>query len=133
MIFHLHRGEVVLFLAEESLLYQVATWMRAERRFSLRLVSSRDPLVMGRALDDAAVAIIDATREPGEAMAILEQGIRYLGPQRLAVYSEQMHQGLELFVRVRGVVLLAGPMTPAEWQGVFEPLTTTVLPMAGNQ
>jgi hypothetical protein len=130
MLFHLHRGEVVLFLAEESLLFQVATWVRTERRYSLRLVSSCDPLATARALDEAVIAIVDATREPGEALAVLERSIRRLGPGRLAVYSERMHDGLELFVRVRGAPLLLGPMSPPEWEAFFEPFVRVCTPLA---
>jgi hypothetical protein len=132
MILCRNRGEVVLFLAEESLLFQVATWVRSEGRFSLRLVTSPDPFTTARALDEAAIAIVDATREPGEAMGILERSLRRLGPGRLVVYSERMHEGLELFVRVRCVPLLLGPMSPPEWEAVFEPLARISMPLAEN-
>jgi len=123
-------GEVVLFFAEESLLFQVASWVRNEGRFSMRLVSSRDPVVIARALDDAIVAILDATRQPGEAMAVLERALPRIGPRRIAVYSEQLHNGLEIFVRVRGVALLAGPMSPPEWEAFFESLSRLSIPLA---
>jgi hypothetical protein len=123
-------GEVVLFFAEESLLFQVASWVRSEGRFSMRLVTSRDPVVIARALDDAIVAILDATRQPGEAMAVLERAVPRIGPRRVAVYSEQLHNGLEVFVRVRGVTLLAGPMSPPEWEAFFESLSRLSIPLA---
>jgi len=123
-------GEVVLFYAEESLLYQVAGWVRSEGRLSMRLVSSRDPIVIARALDDAVVVIVDATRQPGEAMAVLERALPRIGPRRVAVYSEQLHNGLEVFVRVRGVTLLAGPMSPPDWEAFFEPLWRLSIPLA---
>ncbi|MCX5653581.1 MAG: hypothetical protein NTY65_02875 [Planctomycetota bacterium] len=123
-------GEIVLFYAEESLLYQVAGWARSEGRFSMRLVLSSDPAVVAHALDDAVVAIIDATRQPGEAMAVLERALPRIGPRRVAVYSEQLHNGLEVFVRVRGVTLLAGPMGQPEWEVFFEPLARISIPLA---
>jgi hypothetical protein len=123
-------GEIVLFYAEESLLYQVAGWARSEGRFSMRLVSSRDPAVIAHALDDAVVAVIDATRQPGEAMAVLERALPRIGPRRVAVYSEQLHNGLEVFVRVRGVALLAGPMGQPEWEVFFEPLARISISLA---
>jgi hypothetical protein len=127
MFRYLARDEVVLFLAEESLLFQVAAWVRTHGRYSLRLVMSSDPQVTARAADDAALAIIDATCRPGEALAILERELRCLGPQRLFVYSEQMHDGLELFVRVRGVTLLMGPMAAVEWEGALAPLAALTM------
>lgn len=123
-------GEVVLFFAEESLLFQVATWIRNEGRYSMRLVSSLDRAVIARAMDDALVAIVDATRQPGEAMAVLERALPRIGPRRIAVYSEQLHDGLEVFVRVRGVTLLAGPMSPPEWEAFFESLSRLSIPLA---
>ena len=122
MIMYRQRGDIVLFQAEESLLFQVATWARTEGRFGVRLVTSQDPLIVARAIDDAILAIVDATSRPGEAMAILERSIARMGPGRIAVYGERMHEGLELFVRVRGVPLLLGPMSPPEWAAFFEPL-----------
>ena len=129
MLIHRH-GEVVLFYAEESLLFQVAGWVRSEGRFSLRLVSSRDPVIIGHALNDAVVAVVDATRQPGEAMAVLERAIGRLGPRRIAIYSEAMHDGLEIFVRVRGVTLLAGPMSPPEWDAFFTPFAHLTVSLA---
>ena len=129
MLIHRH-GEVVLFYAEESLLFQVAGWARSEGRFSLRLVASRDPVIIGHALDDAVVAVVDATRQPGEALAVLERAIGRLGPRRIAVYSEAMHDGLEIFVRVRGVTLLVGPMGPPEWEAFFAPFAHLIVSLA---
>jgi hypothetical protein len=113
-------NEVILFYAEESLLFQVAGLVRAVGHWSLRLVSSRDPVVLARALADARVAIVDATEYPGEAMAVLERGLARLEPPCVMVYAEKMHEGLELFTRVRGAPLLLGPMAQVEWAAVFE-------------
>ncbi len=132
MIIHRH-GDVVLFYAEESLLYQVAAWVRGEGRMSLRLVSSRDPVIVAQSLQDAVVAIIDATRRPGEAMAALERCLRRLGARQTAIYSEQMHHGLELFARVRSVQLLMGPMSPPEWDAFFEPFESFAVPLGRQE
>ena len=120
-------AEVVLFYAEESLLFQVAAWVRTAGRWSLRLVASRDPVVVARGLEGAAVAIVDATRHPGEAMAVLERGVAGFAGPRVVIYSERMHDGLELFTRVRGAPLLLGPMTTAEWNAFFEPFERLLL------
>ena len=37
------------------------------------------------------------------------------------MYSERMHEGLEMFVRSRGALLLLGPLSEAEWDAFFEP------------
>lgn len=132
MIIHRH-GDVVLFYAEQPLLTQVAAWVRGEGSLSLRLVSSRDPLIVARALGDAVVAIIDATRQPGEAMAALERCLRSLSARQTGIYSEQMHHGLELFARVRGVQLLMGPLSPPEWDAFFAPFESFAVPLGRQE
>lgn len=132
MIIHRH-GDVVLFYAEQSLLTQVAAWVRGAGSLSLRLVASPDPLIVARALGDAVVAIIDATPRPGEAMAALERCLRSLSARQTAVYTEQMHHGLELFSRVRGVQLLMGPMSPPEWDAFFEPFESFAVPLGRQE
>ena len=42
-----------------------------------------------------------------------------LGAGATAMYTECMHDGLELFVRSRGAQLLLGPLTDVEWDGFF--------------
>lgn len=112
-------GDVVLFYAEESLLGQIGEWIREHRELSLRLVLSRLATSISAALDGAAVVIIDATREPWKAMDVLQYALLRVERDRLAVYTERTHEGLEVFVRVRGVSLLLGPMSQVEWEGFF--------------
>lgn len=118
-------GDVTLFYPEESLLLQVAAWQRTHGGHALRVVYAVDSLVTVRAIEKASLALIDATEFPGEAMAALERAIARLGPLRVAVYAERLHDGLELFVRVRGVPLLLGPLEPGEWEAFLEPFVQT--------
>lgn len=118
-----HReSDVVLLYPGQSLLLQAARWVRSADWPPPRLVASWDARQSAAELRDAAVAIIDATETPGEAMAALERCLPSLQPGRVAVYCEQVHAGLELFVRVRGVPLLLGPMSPREWSAFLEPM-----------
>lgn len=112
-------GDVVLLYAEESLLLQIATLIEKTDWLSIRLVWSRNPVVIARSLADAVVAIVDATDYPGQAVATLEHCLTRLPHERVAVYTERTHQGLEVFTRVRGVQLLLGPMSQAEWDGLL--------------
>ena len=99
-------GEIVLFYAEDSLLEQVSEWMCNSMMLPLNLVSSCSAFSVAEALDTAECAIIDATVNPGKAMDILQIALPLTGRDRLAVYTERTHDGLELFVRVRGVPFL---------------------------
>lgn len=112
-------GEIVLFYPEESLLEQVSEWMCHSMMLPLNLVSSCNSFSVAEAMNTAECAIIDATTNPGKAMDVLQRALPMVGRDRLAVYTEYTHDGLELFVRVRGVPLLLGPMSEAEWEGVF--------------
>lgn len=52
-------------------------------------------------------------------MSALDELASLLDARHLAVYTERMHEGLERFVRVRGILLLLGPVEAAQWQAVF--------------
>lgn len=112
-------GEIVLFYADESLLRQVSEWMSDSMKLPLCLVSSCSAFSVAEAMNKAECAVIDATSKPAEAMDVLQLAIPLTGRDRLAVYTERTHDGLELFVRVRGVKFLIGPMSETEWEGVF--------------
>ena len=66
------------------------------------------------------ISVVDATEGPARATAAFVQLIAESGPDCVAVYTEKMHAGLELFVRSRGSLLLLGPMSDASWAGLFE-------------
>ena len=36
------------------------------------------------------------------------------------MYSERIREGLEMFVRSRGALLLLGPLSEAEWDAFFD-------------
>ena len=114
--------DVVLFYAEQSLTEQIVGFACKRRRLFVRSVSSCNPAVVNDALSNAGYSLIDATERPARAMDLLEYVLPRVGRERLAVYTERVYEGLEIFVRVRGVLLLLGPMTPTEWSGLFRPL-----------
>ncbi len=111
--------EIVLFYAEESLLIQVSEWICTPMMLSLSLVSSCSSFSVVEAMNKAEYAIIDATVHPKQAMDVLQLALPLIERDRLAVYTELTHEGLELFVRARGVKFLIGPMSNTEWEGVF--------------
>jgi len=114
-------GEVVILNAGRSLLRQLS--QPAQRRWglSVRMMTSCRPAVMAPAINNAVSTIIDATANPQDALETLEYAVSLIGPGKPTVYTEVMHEGLELSVRRAGVLLLFGPMSQAEWRGFFEP------------
>lgn len=116
-----HNGEVVVLNAGRSLMRQLS--QPAQRRWglSVRMVTSHRPAIMATAMDGAISTIIDATADPHAAIEALEHAVSLVGPSKSAVYTEVLHDGLELSVRRAGVLLLFGPLSQAEWRGFFEP------------
>lgn len=110
---------LVLFYASESLLRQISRWADEHGGNSPRLASASSAGGVAAALADQATVIIDATSCPTEAMAALRQAEAVLGRDQLAVYTERMHAGLELAVRMHGVIFLLGAMTMTEWDDFF--------------
>jgi hypothetical protein len=114
-------SDVVLFYAGESLLEQAAGWARRRPNALLRLVSSCSGPVISEALSNASSAIIDVTERPDEAIDVFLYAVERIERSKLAVYTERGHDGLEIFVRLRGVFLLLGPLSLAEWEAFFDP------------
>ena len=123
-------GELLLVYPGVPLLTQVADWARDNGNTAvvLRILSSRDHLLIRAAVQNAAMVIVDATEQPGAAMAAVETAIARTSPTNIVVYTEQVHAGLELFTRVRGVALVVGPMSRPEWDAWLESLQQATLP-----
>lgn len=114
--------DVSVFFPSTSLLLQMAGWLRESYPFYYRLIAARQPMFIKDALSSSASVIIDATERPDDATAVLELSVGQIGPHKTIVYTERMHEGLEVFARTRGVQLLLGPMGEGEWRGFFESL-----------
>ena len=124
-------GDLLLIYPGVQLLTQVADWARDDGNAGvvLRVFSSRDPLLIQAGVRHAAMVIVDATEQPGAAMAAVESGIAHASPTQIIVYTEQVHAGLELFTRVRGAALVFGPMSRPEWDAWLESLQQVTHPM----
>ncbi len=48
----------------------------------------------------------------------------------MGVYTEVVHEGLELLVRRLGVILLLGPMSVSEWDDLFAQKFPRTIPLA---
>jgi hypothetical protein len=67
----------------------------------------------------AALSLIDLTEQVCQAMSALDELASILDPRHLMAYTERMHEGLEPFVRVRGILLLLGPLRADQWQAIL--------------
>jgi hypothetical protein len=71
------------------------------------------------ALDRTRVAVIDATEDWPAVEEAFGLAVERLGADAVIVYTEQMHEGLELTVRCQGSLLLLGPMDACQWDEVL--------------
>lgn len=116
----LRKSDVVLFYPGSSLVSQVVEWVRDRRRYCLRLAWPKRPAEIISVVDAAAMTILDATEQPGDAMTALAHVAAGMPLATIATYTERNHPGLEVFVRVRGIMLLTGPMSDDRWAAFFQ-------------
>src|SRR3990172_2595055 len=114
--------DVVLFWPTESLLLQMARCARRHDGIALRVVAAETPGRIKTALDRAVFSLVDATERPERAKACLAMSVERVGPTSVAVYTEVMHAGLEVYIRTLGAPLLLGPASPGEWDALFSTL-----------
>jgi len=112
--------EVVLLYPGKGLLAHAQRLMRARPDCRVRVSRARRLPEIRAAIGRAATVVVDATEDHAQAVDALLQAVARCGRDSVAVYTEQMHDGLEPFVRMRGVLLLLGPMDYFEWDGLWE-------------
>ncbi len=111
---------IAVFYPGNSLMHQVSNWAIRHPAYDFALSFAQSLHEIRGVLRDTVVSIVDATEDPMRAMTAFTQAIAKLEADRVAVYTESMHEGLELFVRVRGAPLLLGPMSDAPWEAQLE-------------
>jgi hypothetical protein len=114
------RVDLLLAWPTDSLVRQLEGWQRNHPDVSLRRTAPGGEAVAD--LTDADLTIIDATDRPREALEVLARICGGSDRLPVTVYSERMHEGLELFVRQCGILLLLGPMEQHEWEALSERL-----------
>jgi hypothetical protein len=107
---------IAVFYPANSLMHQVANWAVRYPAFDFTLSFPKSLHEIRSVLRRTAITIVDATEDPVRAMAAFTQAIAVLEADCVAVYTETMHEGLELFVRARGAPLLFGPVSDAPWE-----------------
>jgi len=72
-----------------------------------------------QAMERAAFSVVDATDRPADAMSIVQQAVAQGGQDKLAIYTEVMHKGMEILIRSQGVAVLLGPMSGEQWESTL--------------
>jgi uncharacterized membrane protein YecN with MAPEG domain len=118
--------EIAVFYPTSALMLDLADWFGGHSRFAMRMVQSRQVNNIQGVFQRAAVAIIDATEALNAAITAMGICLEYLPPENIVVYTKCMHEGLELFVRTRGVLLVLGPISRIEWEALLRPLNRRI-------
>jgi hypothetical protein len=132
------RSGIVLFYPGHLLMEQIRDW--AQRRGGCRYAVSFEraiPLIRKR-LRRAELSVVDATEDPAQASDTFLQAIGLIGAEAVAMYTEKMHDDLELLVRMMRAPLLLGPMRMEEWEEFLDHKFPAIIPLdlagtAGHQ
>ena len=111
--------EVVLLSASPSLTLQIAQWVAKHGRYAVSLFCSPTTSGLDTALTSANRAIVDG-REASAAIEAADRAARLLGSDRVAIYAESPCEHLQQWALGRGMGVLTGPMTEAEWDAFFD-------------
>ena len=114
--------DVIAFLPSDSLQSQLAAWQARDPQRRWRCSTATTAAGVKRALRGARLALVDATTHCDEATDVYVHAVERLSADVVAVYSEQVHEGLEFLVRRRGSMLLFGPLADRQWDELIERL-----------
>lgn len=105
-----------------SLLSQLKEYAAAHGTIEVGLLTPDHSSAVVRAVRKAHCVILDATEDPETAGKVLRILAGRSEAHKTAVYTETLHPGLELFVRLRGALLAVGPLSTIEWTELIEGL-----------
>ena len=111
-------SEIALFRPTESLLLQLLRWSKCHPRFALQVTWCDQADALREVLEAATFSVIDATESVRQAVTTMAEGLEQ-SCRNMAIYTEVMHEGLELLVRSHGVMLWLGPLAPGEWDAAL--------------
>jgi len=112
-------ADVLLLYPGDSLKEQITCWSGQHPERQAELSSERSLPKIRALLHRATTVLIDATSDPCMATDAFLQAIARLGAGAVAVYTEKMHDDLELFVRMHGSLFLLGPLWNEQWEDYF--------------
>jgi hypothetical protein len=119
----------VLFYPSPLLEVQIRDW--AEQHGGCRAAVSFERSLPGirKCVRRAALALIDASDDPALATDAFLQSVGALKSDAVVVYTEKVHDGLEMLVRMLGAPLLLGPMSMDDWEEFLEHKFPTLIPL----
>ena len=119
---YLTTTDVLLLYPGESLKSQIEFWASRHPRRNVVVSFERALPEIRELLRCTSMALIDATADHAQAIDAFLQGLTQLGAGAVTVYTEVVHDGLELFVRRHGSLILLGPLFEGHWTKFFERL-----------
>jgi hypothetical protein len=114
--------DILLLYPGQSLLDQVDLWAAQHPERQLEVSRERSLPEIRDLLRHSGAAVADATEDPAQATDAFLQAVTRLGRSAVAMYTEVMHDDLELFVRMQGSLFLLGPLYEEQWEELFERL-----------
>jgi hypothetical protein len=118
-------ADVLLLYPGESLADQLGLWSSRHLDRQIETSFERSLPEIRRLLGNTATALIDATQDPSQATDAFLQSITQLGASAVTMYTERMHDDLEMFVRTHGSLFILGPLFEQQWDEWIEPWLRT--------
>ncbi len=113
-------ADLLLLYPGESLMDQISLWTPRHPERQVATSFERSLPKIRTLLRNAGAAMVDATEDPSQATDAFLQAVARLGAGDVAMYTEVLHEGLELFARVRGSLFLLGPLFDEQWEEFLE-------------
>ena len=129
----LDAADVLLLYPGDSLQDQIGFWSQRHLEWRLDMSFERSLPKIRTLLRRADVALVDATQDPATATEAFLQAVARLGTAAVAMYTESMHDDLEVFVRVHGSMFLLGPLADRQWEELFERVSRTRKTLPGGR
>ncbi|NQU25375.1 MAG: hypothetical protein HQ567_29165 [Candidatus Nealsonbacteria bacterium] len=111
---------VALLYPGDSLVQQMSAYRGERPACEFQSSQADSPSELHKLFQNTAISVIDATSDPDRAVAALDLATERSDGHYSAAYTEKVHEGLELSVRSRGALLLLGPLSQLDWEGLFE-------------
>jgi hypothetical protein len=125
--------QIVLFYPSASLRGQLQGWSDQRGGRQLQISFERSLAGIRRQIHRADFVLVDATEDPAPASDAYSQIHKIVGPDSMSVYTDVVHEGLEILVRRLGVTLLLGPMSVSEWDDFFAHKFPQTIPLPSAQ
>jgi hypothetical protein len=125
--------KIMLFHPSASLRGQLQAWSDQRGGRQLQISFERSLVGIRRQVHSVDFVLVDATEDPAQVSGAYLQIHKILGPESMAVYTDIIHDGLEIFVRKLGITLLLGPMSVSEWDDFFTHKFPQTIPLQSAQ